>query len=185
MKHARSLSILAAGLLLLAATVQAHEPADPVRQAGAPASQAPRACSTSGPSAMRGTYALTATGWQDLSEINPALPAGYAPVTIIGTFRINGKGDVTGSAWVNAGGLRLSAEFVNSRFSAPKADCSFPISLSMSINEFGEAITGPYSYAGVIAGDGPPLEIAFMMLGTGPGSHVELNHAKRISMNFD
>ena len=24
--------------------------------------------------------------------------------------------------------------------------------------------------------------IAFMMLGTGPGSHVELNHAKRISM---
>jgi hypothetical protein len=38
---------------------------------------------------------------------------------------------------------------------------------------------------GTIAGVGPALEIAFMMLGTGPGSHEELDHAKRISMKYD
>jgi len=185
MKHVLSLSILPAGLLLLAATVQAREPADPVRQAGARASQAPKACSTSGPSAMRGTYALTATGWQDLSEINPALPKGYAPVSIIGAFRLNGNGDLTGWALINAGGVQMNAEFVNSQFSALKADCSVAISLSMKINESGGMISGPYSYAGVIAGDGSALEVHFMMLGSGPGSHVDMNHAKRISMKFN
>lgn len=185
MKQVLPISILSAGLLLLAPTVHAQDPADPVRDPGALAAQAPAGCGTWGVWALRGTYAFTATAWQDLSELNPALPTGYAPVTIIGTFSINGNGDVTGSAFVNAGGLHMTAQFVDSRFSAPKADCSVPISLSMSIREFGEAIAGPYAYAGVIAGDGPALEIAFMMLGTGPGSHVELDHAKRISMRFD
>ena len=55
----------------------------------------------------------------------------------------------------------------------------------MRIKEFGEGIAGPYPYVGVVAGEGAALEIAFMMLGTGPGSHVELNHAKRISMTFN
>ncbi len=179
-------SILTAGVLLLAvATIRARDVADPVRVAGALASQAAAPCSTWDLSALRGTYAFTATAWQDLSQINPDLPKGYAPVTIIGTFRVNGNGDVTGSAFVNAGGVHFTADFVNSRFSAPRPDCTFPISLSMKINEFGEGVTGPYSYAGVIAGNGSALEIAFMMLGAGPGSHVELNHAKRISMNFE
>ena len=47
-----------------------------------------------------------------ISEINPALPKGYAPVTIIGAFRVNGNGDATGWALVNAGGLQMTAEFV-------------------------------------------------------------------------
>jgi hypothetical protein len=187
MEHLLSLRILAAGLLLLAPTIQAQELAGPVRDPGALASQAPEPCGTWGLWALRGTYAFTATAWQDLSEINPALPRGYAPVTIIGAFKVNGNGDVTGWASVNAGGVQMGAEFVNSKFSAPKADCSVPISLSMRMKgAFGGAVTGPYPYVGVIAGgDGPALEIAFMMLGTGPGSHVELNHAKRISMNFN
>ena len=185
MKHLLSTSILAAGLLLLAPTIQAQEPADLVRDPGALASQAPGPCSTWGLWALRGTYAFTATAWQDLSEINPALPKGYAPVSIIGAFKVNGNGDVTGWAFINAGGLHMTAEFVNSQFSAPTSDCSFPISLSMRIKEFGEGIAGPYSYVGVIAGGGSALEIAFMMLGTGPGSHVEMNHAKRISMDFN
>lgn len=185
MKHVLSLSILAAGVLLLTATVQAHEPANPVRQPGALASHAPRPCSARGLSALRGTYAFTATAWQDLSEINPALPKGYAPVSIIGAFKLNGNGEMTGWALINAGGVQMTAEFVNSQFSAPKVDCSVAISLSMKIDEAGGMISGPYSYVGVIAGDVSALEIHFMMLGTGPGSHVELNHAKRISMNFD
>jgi hypothetical protein len=168
MKHLLSMSILAVGLLLLAPRIQAQD------------------CRTWSPWSLRGTYAFTGTAWQDLSVINPALPKGYAPVTIIGAFTIKGYGDdVTGWALINAGGMQLTAEFVSSQFSAPKADCSFPISLSMRINEFGGIIDGPHSYMGVIAGDGSALEIVFMMLGTGPGSHVELNHAKRISMKID
>jgi hypothetical protein len=185
MKRLLSVGILMAGLLLLSPTIGAQVLADPVRDPGAPTSQAPRPCSAWGLSALRGTYAFTATAWQDLSELNPALPKGYAPVTIIGAFKVNGNGDVTGWAFVNAGGLHMTAEFVNSQFSAPRADCSLPISLSMRIKEFGEGVAGPYSYVGVIAGDASALEIAFMMLGTGPGSHVEMNHAKRISMNFN
>ncbi len=185
MKHLLSLRILAAGLLLLAPTIQAQELADPVRDPGALASQAPGPCSTWGLWALRGTYAFTATAWQDLSEINPALPKGYAPVSIIGAFKVNGNGDVTGWAFVNAGGLHMSAEFVDSRFSAPRPDCSIPISLSMKIKEFGEGVSGPYPYVGVVTGDGPALEIAFMMLGTGPGSHLESSRARRISMKID
>ena len=185
MKKLLSTITLAAVLLWLAPPLQAQETGDAIRHPGPLASQAPGPCSAGGLWALRGTYTFTATAWQDLSEINPALPKGYAPVTIIGTFRLNGNGGMTGSAFVNAGGLNLTAEFVKSRFSAPKADCTFPASLSMSIKELGEAVTGPYSYVGVIAGDGPSLEIAFMMLGTGPGSHVEMNHAKRVAMNFD
>jgi hypothetical protein len=185
MKHALSLSILAAGLLCLAAIVQARGPAHTVRQPGAAASHAPRPCSASDVSALRGTYAFTANGWQDLSEINPALPKGYAPVSIIGAFKLNGNGEMTGWASINAGGVPMNAEFVNSQFSAPKADCSVAISLAMKINEAGGMISGPYSYVGVIGGDPSALEVHFMMLGTGPGSHVDMNHAKRISMKFD
>lgn len=185
MKRLPSTSILAAGLLFLMPAIQAQDLADPVPYPGALASQAHKPCGASGVWALRGTYAVTATAWQDLSQINPALPHGYAPVTIIGAFKVNGNGEVTGWAMINAGGLGMTAEFVNSQFGAPKADCSFPVTLSMKIKEFGEGTAGPYPYVGVIAGDAASLEIAFMMLGTGPGSHVEMNHAKRISMNFN
>ena len=166
MKHLLSMSILAAGLLLLAPGIQAQDRSDWSL------------------SALRGTYTFTGSAGHDMSVINPALPKGYAPVSLIGAFTIDGNGDAIGWALVNAGGIQFKAEFVNSHFSAPKADGSFPISLSMRINEFGGVIDGPYSYMGVIAGDGSALEIAFMMLGTGPGSHLELSHAKRISMKF-
>jgi hypothetical protein len=183
MKHRLSVTVLAIGLLLSLAVVRPQGASDGVPVAGGLASQASGACGASGPSVLRGTWAFTATAWQDLSQINPALPTGYAPVTIIGTFKVNGKGDVTGQAWINAGGLAMTAEFVNSRFGAPKPDCTFPLTLSMKIEQFGEATVGPYPYVGVIAGDGAALEIAFMMLGAGPGSHVELDRARRISMN--
>ena len=167
MKHGLAIGILAAGLLSLAPAVHAQD------------------CGTPGLRALRGTYAFTGAAWQDLSEINPSLPKNYAPVSLIGAFSINGNGDVTGWALVNAGGLQMTAGFVNSRFGAPSANCSVPISLSMRIKESGESTAGPYSYVGVIERDGSALEIAFMMLGTGPGSHLELNHAKRISMRFN
>ena len=167
MKHLLSMSILAAGLLLFAPGMQAQDH------------------SNRNLSPLRGAYTFTGSAWQDMSVINPALPTGYAPVSLIGAFTIDGHGDVTGWALVNAGGIPFKAEFINSHFSDPKADGSFLISLSMRINEFEQGIFGPYSYVGVIAGNGSALEIDFMMLGTGPGSHLELSHAKRISMKFD
>ncbi len=185
MKHLLSTGILAAGLLLLATTIQANGLADPVRDPGSLAFQAPAPCGTSSLGALRGTYAFSASGWQDLSEINPMLPKGYAPLSIIGAFKLNGNGEMTGWALINVGGVQMTAEFVNSQFGSPQADCSVPITLSMKIKESGEGVAGPYSYVGVIAGDPSALEIAFMMLGTGPGSHVDLNRAKRISMDFN
>ena len=167
MKHLLSMSILAVGLLLLAPSIQAQGHSD------------------RNLSPLRGTYTFAGSAWQDMSVINPTLPKGYAPVSLIGAFTVNGDGDVTGWGLVNAGGIQFKAEFVNSHFSAPKTDGSFAISLSMRIDDFGGVVDGPYSYMGVIAGDGSALEIAFMMLGTGPGSHLELSHAKRISMKFD
>jgi hypothetical protein len=167
MKHLLSLSFLVTGLLLLAPGMQAQDRGD------------------SSISPLRGTYTYTGSAWQDMSVINPELPKGYAPVSLIGAFAVNGDGDVTGWGLVNAGGIPFKAEFVNSHVSSPRADGSFTISLSMRINEFGGIIDGPYTYVGVIAGNGSALEIDFMMLGTGPGSHLELSHAKRISMKFD
>jgi hypothetical protein len=185
MKRLLPLGILVAGLLPIAPAIWAQALADPVRIPGAVASLAPKPCGAWGLWALRGRYAFTATAWQDLSEINPALPKGFAPVTVIGAFKINGDGDLTGWASINAGGVSMSAEVVNSQFGAPRADGRIPISLSMKIKEFGEGVAGPYTYVGVIAGDASALEIDFMMLGAGPGSHVELNHAKRISMNLN
>lgn len=168
------LGLLAAVLMLLPAASQAQE---------VPASQTPGACGTWDLKALRGTYAFTGVAWQDLSELNPMLPKGYAPVSIIGSLRVDAQGAVTGWASVNAGGVPMTAEFVDSQFGAPRADCGFPITMRMKIAEYGGVVTGPYSYAGVIAGDGAALEIAFMMLGAGPGSHVETNRARRIAMN--
>lgn len=172
--------LLTAGLLFLASTVPAQD-----RPGPGPAFQAPAPCAVTTLRALRGTYALTGSAWQDLSEINPALPKGYAPVTILGAFKLEGNGTVSGWAMVNAGGLQMTTEFVNSQFGAPGQDCSIPISLSMRIKEFGGAITGPYSYVGVVSGDRSAPDIAFMMLGTGPGSHLELDRARRISPRFD
>ncbi len=111
MKHLFSKSILAIGLFLLAQSLQAQDRG------------------SWGVSALRGTYTFAGNAWQDLSVINPALPKGYAPVSLIGAFAVNHHGDVTGWALVNAGGIQFTAEFVNSQFRAPKADGSFPISL--------------------------------------------------------
>jgi|WetSurMetagenome_2_1015567.scaffolds.fasta_scaffold138209_1 hypothetical protein len=176
MRHLVCGRLLAAALLSCPPAIGAQDLTDSVRESAGVAALAP--CGSLGLWALRGTYAFTATAWQDLSELNPALPKGYAPVSILGAFKLSGNGAVTGWASVNTGGLRLNAEFINSTFGAPQADCGIPISLSMRFKEF-EGITGPYPYMGVIAGDG---EIDFMMLGAGPGSHVEMNHAKRISM---
>lgn len=183
MKHLLCAGTLAATLLPFAPRIEAQDVEAARTTSGAPACHLSKPCSTWGLPALRGTYTFNASAWQDLSEINPALPKGYAPVTIVGSFKVAGNGELTGWAQVNAGGVPMSAEFVDSRLGAPKADCSFALTLSMKISDFGGVISGPYSYVGVAAGGASALELHFMMLGTGPGSHVELDHARRISLS--
>jgi TolB-like protein len=136
MRHTLHLGILAAGLLSLTAMVSAHGVTVLGRQPAAPAPHTLKPCAAWDLSDLRGTYAFTATGSQDLSEINPALPKGYAPLAIIGAFKLNGNGDLTGWAQINAGGVQMNAEFVNSRFSDPTPDCSVAISLSDPEKEY-------------------------------------------------
>jgi hypothetical protein len=66
MKRLLSVTILAAGLLSLPPTLGAQVVADPALDPGALAFQAPGPCSAWGLRALRGTYAFTATAWQDL-----------------------------------------------------------------------------------------------------------------------
>ncbi len=176
--------LLTTGLFLLATTFPSPDPAGHIRHP-VEAVHTASPCGAWNLRALQGTYAFTGTAWQDLSQINPALPAGYAPVSLIGSFRLRGDGNLTGWALVNAGGLPMTAEFVNSKFSPPNADCSVPISLSMRISDFGGVISGPYEYIGVVSGRRSDPEIAFMMLGTGPGSHLELNRARRVSAGIE
>ncbi len=92
MKHLACGSVLTIGLLLLATTARAQD-------------SAPAPCG-SDVSALRGTYAFTAIAVAGLSEVDPMLPKGYAPVTILGAFKVNGNGDVTG--WASPRTLALS-----------------------------------------------------------------------------
>ena len=167
MKHLLFKSILVAGVLLLAPTIKAQD------------------CRNWTLWDTRGTYATTASGWIDLSTMNPALPQGYSPFSSVGAFTNNGRGGGTGWALINAGGVQLTIEFVDVTFGAPRVDCLQPFSYSYKINEFGDLMVGPVSFPGVIAGDMSALEIFAMAPGTGPGTPVQSGHAKRISLKFD
>ncbi len=92
MKHLACGSVLTIGLLLPATTARAQD------SALAPAARMSRPCE--GPTRSRRSR------WQDLSEVDPLLPKGYATVTILGAFKFNGNGDVTG--WASRRTLAVS-----------------------------------------------------------------------------
>ena len=166
MKHFLSVTALAACALLLAPALRAQD------------------CSNWSLWDTRGTYATSVSGWIDLSTLNPAMPKGYAPFSSVGAFMNNGRGGGAGWALVNAGGVQFTVEFVDTKFGPPGANCLQPFNYSMRIKEFGVTI-GPLSFPGVIAGDMQTLEIFAMTAGTGPGSAVQLGHAKRISLKSE
>jgi hypothetical protein len=63
MKPVSTMAAVAVGLLSLAPTLRAQEPADAARDAAGRIPQAPGPCSAWTVRAMRGTYAFTATAW--------------------------------------------------------------------------------------------------------------------------
>ena len=166
MKRFLSVSALAACILLLAPALRAQD------------------CSNWSLWDTRGTYAQTASGWIDLSTLNPALPKGYAPFSSVGAFVNNGRGGGGGWVLVNAGGVQFTGEYVDVKWGAPAANCLQSFTYTMRIKEFGVTI-GPLSFPGVIAGDTPGLEIFAMATGTGPGSPVQSGHARRISLKSE
>jgi hypothetical protein len=165
MKHFFSVAALAASALWLTPAAQAQD------------------CSGLTLWDTRGTYAMQGTAWTDMSTLNPALPKGYAPVSMIGAYVNDGKGGGTGWALLNAGGVQMTIEFVNAKWGAPNADCSQPFTYSMKIKESGVTV-GPISVPAVIASPDAG-EVFGLQLGTGPGSMVASSRARRISLKFN
>ncbi|MEK7409373.1 MAG: hypothetical protein AAB225_30275, partial [Acidobacteriota bacterium] len=64
--------------------------------------------------AVRGTYCLTCTGWMDLSKLVPGAPAGFVPTAFVGVNKTDGVGRFSGWLVGNAGGVKLTLEFVDS-----------------------------------------------------------------------
>ncbi len=131
---------------------------------------------------LRGTYAVSSTGWIDLSKLIPGLPAGYIPRSAVGAIGLDGWGNGKGWLSFNAGGIQMTMEFVDATYDV-KSNCSVALSYSMKVKELGTTI-GPISQVAVIAGSGPALELMGMEIGMGPGTGVNSINARRISRQF-
>jgi len=129
---------------------------------------------------LRGTYAISGSGWIDLSKLAPGLPAGLTPISWVGLENMDGNGVATGWVSANAGGVPLTFDFVNKTY-AVQADCSVQVTFSMKVKELGGAVIGPVSRILVIAGqkDQQDLELEMILVGGGPGTSVDLGVARR------
>ena len=134
---------------------------------------------------LRGTYMHSASGWMDFSKLNPALPAGSVPFSMVGASFMDGQGVGSGWALINAGGVQLTTEMVDVKGEV-KPDCSVVNTYSLKVKELGITI-GPVTRILVIASPlhgNSDLELYGIPMGAGPGTPVDLSHAKRISLNW-
>ncbi|MBI1789404.1 MAG: hypothetical protein HYR60_17860 [Acidobacteria bacterium] len=162
MKRLVSLTMFAAYVLLVLPRAQAQD------------------CSDWSNFDIRGTYAMSGSGWIDLSKLVPALPAGTIPMAWVGAVSYNGRGGGAGWVALNAGGVQMAIELVNLAYQV-KADCSVAVSYSMKLKELGITL-GPVSRILVVAGRGQALELNGIQAGAGPGTPVDLMVARRISI---
>lgn len=79
MKRAIAMSVLSAVMLWPVPAVHAQDPVASFRDPGVLATQALGPCGSWSLRSLRGTYAFTATAWQDLSQINPRCQPGTRP----------------------------------------------------------------------------------------------------------
>ena len=144
-------------------------------------------CSGLSNSHLAGTYAMYGSGYIDLSKLLPGvpgMPAGMIPMTWVGAHTYDGSGSGTGWVTLNAGGMRMDAQFASLSYSV-QPDCSIQISFSMKIKQLGITI-GPFPRLGVVARKGDTLEIHFI-LAPPPGeagAGLDLGTAVRISMQY-
>ena len=103
MKRLLSVSILAGGLLLLAPAIEAQDLAEPVAIRVRPHLRH-RAPAALGPLGAARHLRLHRHRVAGPVAAQPGAARGYAPVTIIGAFKVNGNGDVTGWGVINAAG---------------------------------------------------------------------------------
>jgi hypothetical protein len=151
---------------------------------------------------LRGTYTMSGSGWVDLSKFLagipglPPLPAGFIPMSWVGTETLDGVGG--GNGWVsfNGGGNQMSASFVNKKYSI-QPDCTVQASFSLKINGLpGNPVIGPFSrlmvpvvkYEGFSSWMPWVLELHMIWQGTAPGTPtgpvVDSAIAHRISMQY-
>ena len=100
---------------------------------------------------LRGTYAMSGSGYIDLSKVFPGMgfPSGPVPLYWVGAHTYNGKGG--GSGWIvlNAGGGQLHGKLVGKSY-AVQPDCSVQETFSVALQETGTTI-GPFQRIGVVA----------------------------------
>jgi len=129
---------------------------------------------------LRGTYAMSGSGWIDLSKLAANLPPGSVPMSWVGTHTWDGKGGGSGWVAVNAGGIPMSIQLVGLTYSV-QADCSVLATYSMKIKELGVTI-GPASRIYVVSPTLLSLELFGIQAGAGPGMPVDLTTSRRVSM---
>jgi hypothetical protein len=159
-------------------------------------------CSSLSDYDVRGTYAVSGSGWIDLSKFLagipgvPTLPTGFVPQSWVAAVTWNGAGG--GGGWVsfNGGGNQMSAQLVGMKYSV-KPDCSVQMTFSMKINELPQSVPplGPFTrlMVPVVNHDGmwwAPSAVEFDVIwqGTAPGTPnapvVDSGAAHRISMQY-
>ena len=129
---------------------------------------------------LRGTYAMSGSGWIDLSKLAANLPSGTIPMSWVGTHTWDGTGSGSGWVVVNAGGLPMSIQLVGVTY-AVQADCSVLANYSMKIPQLRVTI-GPVSRIYVVSATQPSLELFGIQTGAGPGMPVDLMTTRRVSM---
>jgi len=129
---------------------------------------------------LRGTYAMSGSGWIDLSKLAPNLPSGTIPMAWVGTHTWDGRGSGSGWVVVNAGGVAMTIQLAGITY-AVQADCSVLATYSMKIQQLGITI-GPTSRLYVVSATQPSLELFGIQAGAGPGMPVDLMTSRRVSM---
>jgi len=129
---------------------------------------------------LRGTYAMSGSGWIDLSKLAANLPSGTVPMSWVGTHTWDGKGGGSGSVVANAGGIPMTIQLVGLTYSV-QADCSVLATYSMMIKELGVTI-GPASRIYVVSPTLVSLDLMGIQAGSGPGMPVDLATSRRVSI---
>ena len=152
--------------------------------AASPATKA-QDCSTWTNWDLRGTYALSGSGYVDLSKAFPGLglPSGMSPFYWVGMQVLDGIG--SGSGWIsyNFGGNQLTAEFVGYSYTM-KADCSVQVSFKLKFNELG-VTSAPQTRINIVVPKPGELELDSISVGTPFGTpaapSINLDVKRRIS----